>query len=730
MRAGLLTRRTSRPALPALVAGMSILAATFTAATSHATPPIVQPKAILTVPDPAYADRVQSVAIDGDTLLMGATQERFAAELGNFVMDGAVFLFTRTTNGTWQYTRTLWTGTESPSDPLRIAMRGNIIAIDFDEPYVFERNASGTWQPSPIEEPYDFSGPAGDIEIDNGTIIVASACIAFRVRAARKNASGAWALAGDAESDPAGDPNRCVSRFEDVAISGNTTLLSAERLADATSADYFFSGPPQTWTLTQRVAGYTLPVALEGDFAVLGRAGTLRAAPELFQRTSGVWAFKQRLERPDRLVIHEATTAELRNKLAVVSFHSAASVFQGDSNNNYREFARLVAPGDRVGFTSLDVSGRRIVMNDAWQPRAFVYEVPTTISQPASIQDTFNSGSSARWTPIAGSSWTVATTPASRVYRQSSLAGEAGAVLGNSDWTDQSIQADVKPTAFSGTDRWLGLAVRRLDAFNYYYVTARQSNVIQLKKMVNGAFQTLASAPLPLTLNTTYRLRLEAIGPAIRVFVNDKLALQVADSSLTRGSAALLMYRTAADFDNVIATPSPQVTLVDRQFTEFNFSRWQRVSGDWSLTNETEPGYRQNSLAGNATLLTGVSTGDQSIQAVATPRAFEGPGRWFGLFARWQNSSNYYYVTVRNTSEISLRKLTAGAIQVLDSAPLSLGLDAEYKLRLEVIEDQLRVYVDDRLILEATDTSFAEGRYGLMTYKAVAEYRHVQVTQP
>jgi hypothetical protein len=236
---------------------------------------------------------------------------------------------------------------------------------------------------------------------------------------------------------------------------------------------------------------------------------------------------------------------------------------------------------------------------------------------------------------------------------------------------------------------------------------------------------------LPVALNRTYRLRLEAIGPAVRVHVNDKLVLDVADSSLTQGSAALLMYKTAADFDNVVATPSPQVTLVDERFTEFNFFRWQRVSGEWTLTDELVPGYRQNSVAGNATLLTGVSTADQSIQAVATPRAFgAGAGRWFGLVARWRDSANYYYVTVRNSNEISLRKLTAGAIQVLDAAPLTVTVDSAYKLRLEIIKDQLRVYVDDHLVLEAADSSYTRGRYGLIMYKAIAEYRGVQVTQP
>jgi hypothetical protein len=327
----------------------------------------------------------------------------------------------------------------------------------------------------------------------------------------------------------------------------------------------------------------------------------------------------------------------------------------------------------------------------------------------------------------------VATTPASRVFRQSSLAGEAGAVLGNSDWTDQSIQADVTPTAFSGADRWFGLAVRRADAANYYHVTARQTNVIQLKKTVNGVLTTLGSRSLPVTLNSTYRLRLEAIGTTIRVLVNDRVALQVVDKSLKHGSAALLMFKTAADYDNIIATPSPQVLLVDDTFEQFNGFRWTRVSGVWSMPTGVFPGnYLQSSTAGNATLLTGVnSTTDQSIQALARPISFgTDTDRWFGLFTRWQDAKNYYYVTLRSTNQISLRKLVGGAIQVLDSAPLPVTQGGSYRVRLEAIRDQLRVYVDGRLLLEATDSSYTRGRYGLIMFKAGTIYDDVMVTQP
>ena len=46
--------------------------------------------------------------------------------------------------------------------------------------------------------------------------------------------------------------------------------------------------------------------------------------------------------------------------------------------------------------------------------------------------------------------------------RQSSLAGEAGAHLTAIDWTDQSIEADMRPLEFAGAGRWFGLVTRRI----------------------------------------------------------------------------------------------------------------------------------------------------------------------------------------------------------------------------------------------------------------------------
>jgi hypothetical protein len=99
---------------------------------------------------------------------------------------------------------------------------------------------------------------------------------------------------------------------------------------------------------------------------------------------------------------------------------------------------------------------------------------------------------------------------------------------------------------------------------------------------------------------------------------------------------------------------------------------------------------------------------DQSIRARMRATQFNGTDRWFGLIGRYVDSQNYY-VSLRNSNSISLRKLTNGAITVLDTATLN-----------------------GRLVLEATDTMapHATGRYGLGNFKTAAEADDFLAVQP
>jgi pectate lyase len=115
---------------------------------------------------------------------------------------------------------------------------------------------------------------------------------------------------------------------------------------------------------------------------------------------------------------------------------------------------------------------------------------------------------------------------------------------------------------------------------------------------------------------------------------------------------------------------------------------------------------------------------------VAFAAAPTGQERWVGLIARYANDRNYYYVTLRSGNTLSLRKLVNGAITELASVPVTVSTGSWYALRLEVMATTLRVYLGSTMVMQVMDATHAQGRGGLMTYKAAAQFDDYAAYQP
>ena len=126
-------------------------------------------------------------------------------------------------------------------------------------------------------------------------------------------------------------------------------------------------------------------------------------------------------------------------------------------------------------------------------------------------------------------------------------------------------------------------------------------------------FNDLASAPLQVAINTDYRLRLEATGDRLRVFVNGVKVLEAHDATHRRGRAALITSMAKADYDNVVVSPSPSTTIYADRFYSFNSTDWDETpTGTWlapvfeDLGGGYSFGLRQTSVAGDARIATGI----------------------------------------------------------------------------------------------------------------------------
>lgn len=132
------------------------------------------------------------------------------------------------------------------------------------------------------------------------------------------------------------------------------------------------------------------------------------------------------------------------------------------------------------------------------------------------------------------------------------LAARPGLALG-----DAVLEADLCITdVFHDTETvWAGLIVRAQDPMAHgawhsgYLLMIRANGKVELSRMGGGQLAAADTAYRP--TDQTVRLKLEAIGPELRGYINDEALFAVQDDAFAQGEVALLNYGNVAAFDNV-----------------------------------------------------------------------------------------------------------------------------------------------------------------------------------
>ncbi len=259
--------------------------------------------------------------------------------------------------------------------------------------------------------------------------------------------------------------------------------------------------------------------------------------------------------------------------------------------------------------------------------------------------------------------------------------------------------------------------------------------------MRGGVFSTITRGAVPFALNRTYRLRLESVGTRLNVYLDGSMLLSTdeLEAPLPPGRAALMTYRAAADFDDVVISPTPATTIYTQgtsgRFNEPNLGPWEYQGGRWAWVDGGEDGvFQQQLVTGDARAFVGAHTedADQTVESRVRVDAFDtGNGDpWAGLMARAADPNNYTYLSLRRSGTLTLRKLMNGQIQALGTATVSVTPGAWVRLRLETVGTRVRAYVNGTLVLQADDPAFTTGRTGLLTYRARASFDDYQAVRP
>jgi hypothetical protein len=681
----------------------------------------------------------RAISLNGTVAVVTANPQQATMGSGPD-LPSAAYVFERQASGAWTQTAKLTTGLEGNLYGIDAAVEGNVIvigAVFSGLAYVYEKVA-GMWQQTAVLGGQPNGGSGYSVAIENGIIAIGEGDQHGMVLY-RREATG-WTQIARYHNGTGLNDDEYYSPHVDIspnfAIHGSWGFDSDPPIP---STAYIYRpgaggwAQPTVTTLTQpnttgAVNGWSRSVSITGTTALI--------SGDVFRFEQNQWYFERNVPGATTLDDDSVTILGFAGPFRYVQLHRRTT-----SQDGWPTRAELAA-SDEAPFTSASSDAGRALLASYRKPVAYLYEVPSNLYRNEIVQDDFQDGDPDGWVTQPGSTFAIATSGTQRFYRQTNTTGNATALWPSLyGWNDQAIQADITPRAFNGADRWFGLVTRYSDANNYYYVTARSGGGIQLKRMLGGTFTTLGTAPLTVAIGTTNRLRLESVGDHIRVFVNNRPVIKVRDATvLPTGQPGIMMYRTQADYDNVVANTNPGFTAFLDDFEILNFD-WSAVAGNYSrVQTSTSWVRRQSDVTGGTRFITAPSgtLGDQIVEADLRPTAFSGTDRWVGLIARYRDDTNYHYVTLRNSGSLDIKKLVNGTVQNLVTVPFTVQANVSYRVRLETIGTRIRAYVNGTLRAEATDATLVpdsnlplvESRAGVATYKAALDLDNFLVAQP
>jgi hypothetical protein len=727
------------------VAAILVLCISVVSEAIDARPAIIHEDQRVTLPD-QYFDP-SGVCLVGDDLLVSATRP---SDPDRLLSAWAVVRFARQANGEWQFieelaainyddTADIWIDEKLACDGPIVGFSAPYGRLGVLESFILERTPSG-WVATSI-------GTNGsDVAVYGDSVAFARASGDSPVAAAiyRKDASGAWTDVRYATGRP--------GSFNDVEREGPPyTALASSEFA-ATGLSYYPAGQTEevsdtqvfdlingSWQLTDVLPGQNPVTTIGNRVALLLDSWTEPGdVGSFFTRdASGAWTVKHTFLSDEAFSLGSDIVIKTGRAFAQIG---QIAVFREEGPRRYRHEATLIPSDDEVlNFSvvrAFSVDGERVAAVRWNADDIYLFEIPQTLPAPQRIEETFEDNTATDWSVWGASDWRIVSSGGSRVYRQLNTQGGARAILETSEGTDQSIQADVRIQSGAGPAPWAGLMVRYTDPQNFYYLLIDKSSV-QIRRIVNGAFGSIATAPFNLVLGRTYRFRLEAIGERIQAFVNGELVAEVIDGTHAGGKAGLTMWRSVTEYDNVVVTSSPQVTLFEDSFDSAFLEEqrpWASTPADaWSYVrlSDTNRVYRQSMTTRSAHAINGGPTGDQMVAAKVQPRAFNASGRGsVGLILRYIDYRNFYYARLTDANTVILGMQLNGSHRTIDQAPLTVNPNTIYNVRAEAIGSSLRVYVNERLVAEGQDGSFPSGRYGLLTFEASADFNDFKVIRP
>src|SRR5499427_11097758 len=239
-------------------------------------------------------------------------------------------------------------------------------------------------------------------------------------------------------------------------------------------------------------------------------------------------------------------------------------------------------------------------------------------AQTQLFSDDFQDGNDSGWTKSSGT-W-AGVTDGTLAFRQSGTSSDSNARAGSPSWTNISIQARVKPIAFNGADRYVGVTTRVVNSNHYYFFALQNGNRLLLGKRAGSSPITLATKSFTFSPGTFFTLRLDANGSTLTGFVNGTQQLTASDSEFTAGIIGGATFFASASVDDCLVTsigggggtppPAPTGLVATAGNAQVSLS-WNASSGatSYNVKRSTTSGGPYTTIASGVTSTSFTNTG-------------------------------------------------------------------------------------------------------------------------
>jgi hypothetical protein len=182
-------------------------------------------------------------------------------------------------------------------------------------------------------------------------------------------------------------------------------------------------------------------------------------------------------------------------------------------------------------------------------------------------------------------------------------------------------------------------------------------------------------------------------------------------------------------FEFNLPTSFSVLTPVQDDFESGAGAQWTQLPGSQFVVadNGRTHVFRQTAVVDGGAIHS-LDLTNQHVSADVRPIAFQsGVDGWVGLVTRYTNSGNYYYISLRSSGYLVLRKMVNGTF--IDLARIAVPATlAWHRIGLESTGTLHNVYVDGVRVAYVVDATHKHGHPGFRVSRASADYDNIVVT--